>query len=124
MGDYVPINEGGDQFTMTASAAITGGQVLESTGDGTVAPTASAASLKVIGVAAHDAASGAVVSVYGLFTIHETVVAGTTLVAGNQVQAGAAGTLAVLGGTPAPGQNIGVCIKGAAAAAKARWIGR
>lgn len=124
MGDYTPVIEAGDQFTMVASTAITGGQLVESTGDGTVGAVVTAASLKVVGVAAADVASGAQVSVYGLFTIHETIVAGTTLVAGNQVQAGAAGTLAVLGGSPVPGQNIGVCIKGAAAAAKARWIGR
>lgn len=121
MGDYVPVIESGDQFTLTASAAITGGQILENTGDGTVGP-AGAASVKVIGVAAHDAASGQPVSIYGLFTIHETVVGTGNLTAGQNVQAGANGVVVTT--AAAVMASFGVCIKGATATNKARWIGR
>lgn len=123
MPDYTPVYEAGDQLNKTASAGITGGQILEVTGDGTVGPAA-VTSLKVVGVAATDYLSGQRVSMYGLFTEHETVVVGTTLVAGDPVKAGASGALAKwVTGTDAPGAQIGVCTLGAAAAAKARWIG-
>lgn len=121
MGDYTPVIESGDQFTLVTSAAVTGGQLVESTGDGTVGP-AGAASLKVIGVAAHDAASGAQLSIYGLFTTHETVAGTGGISAGNNVQAGAAGTVVTT--TAALLASFGVCIKGATATNKARWIGR
>jgi hypothetical protein len=121
MGDYTPVIEAGDQFTQTASATITGGQILENTGDGTVGP-AGAASVKVVGVAAHDAASGTPVSVYGLFTVHETVAGTGGLTAGQNVQAGAAGTIVTT--AAAVLASFGVCIKGATATNKARWIGR
>lgn len=121
MGDYSPINADGDEFTLTASAAITGGQILESTGDGTVGP-AGAASVKVVGVAAHDAASGQPISVLCLFTIHETVTGTGGMAAGNNVQAGAAGTVVTT--AAAVLASFGICIKGATVGLKARWIGR
>lgn len=122
MGDYIPVYADNDQFTRTASAAITGGQLVEVTGNGTVGP-AGAASTKVIGVAAHDAASGAKVSVYCRDTLHETTV-GTSgdMLAGDQVKAGAAGTI-VKDASPAVLVTIGVCTTGATATNLAQWMG-
>jgi hypothetical protein len=64
MSDYLPVYTPGQAFTLTASAAITGGQLLEVTGSGTVGPAA-AGSVKVVGVAAFDCASGARITVWG-----------------------------------------------------------
>jgi predicted RecA/RadA family phage recombinase len=58
MADYLPKRKPGQAIPMTASAAITGGQLVRVSGSGTVAPT-SAASADWLGVAAQDAASGA-----------------------------------------------------------------
>lgn len=58
MADYLPRYTPGDAITQTASAAITGGRLVEVSATGTVA-TAGDASNKVVGVAAADvAASG------------------------------------------------------------------
>jgi len=58
MADYLPRYTPGDAITQTASAAITGGRLVEVSATGTVA-TAAADSAKVVGVAAADvAASG------------------------------------------------------------------
>jgi Uncharacterized conserved protein (DUF2190) len=120
MADYVPYHSPGHEITQTASAAITGGQTLMNSGPGTVAPAA-AASLKYIGVAAHDAASGdkvTVISVVG--AIHETTAQGA-ITAGDLLKVGTiAGTVAALGvGTF--DQFIGVAITTVADGATARW---
>lgn len=122
MGDYTPPGVSPDTWTQTASAVITGGQLLIQTGDNTVGP-ATAGSLKVVGVAAHDAPSGGRVTVYGLDSIHETVVdAAGDVLASNPVMAGAAGKIAK-DAAPAVLKTIGVCIVGATAGNKARWLG-
>lgn len=121
MGDYTPPGVSPDTWTQTAGAPITGGQILIQSGDNQVSP-ATAAALTVVGVAASDCPTGGRCTVYGLDSIHETVVAGATIAAGNPVMTGAAGTL-TLDGAPAVLKTIGICIVGAAAAAKARWIG-
>lgn len=74
MADYTPVNGAnqGDTATFTAGASITGGQVLVFTGPDTVSPAAGA-SQAVAGVAGHDAASGAQVTVFmGAGVVHET----------------------------------------------------
>ena len=126
MADYLPVYmNGADPFTMTASAAITGGQVVFASGDGTVAPTAGANGA-AIGVAQNDAANGGLVTVWPLSGVmHET-----TTPAG--VTAGAALTSSTAGGVDsgtlatiaAAGTHIGTAVTPAAAAAKCRWIGR
>ncbi len=126
MSDYLPVYSGGMQpFGMTASATITGGQVLIASGVGTVAPAAGADG-KVIGVAGNDAASGARVAVWPIPGLtHETVTpAGVT--AGNALASAASGgvdsgTLATLA---AAGTLIGTATTTATAGNKCRWVGR
>lgn len=126
MADYVPVYYGGaEPYTMTASATITGGQVLVASGVGTVAPS-SGASGAFVGVAAHDATSGQRVTVWPIpGVVHETttpagVTAGAALAsaASGGVDSGTLGTLA------AAGHLIGTAISTAALGAKVRWIGR
>lgn len=63
MAEYVPLFKPGQAVTRQASAAITGGQLVRVSGNGTVAPT-TAASADWFGVAAFDAANGAHVGVF------------------------------------------------------------
>ncbi|MEV0306529.1 capsid cement protein [Nonomuraea fuscirosea] len=126
MADYLPVHRNGaDPFTMTASSAVVGGQVLAASGVGTVAPTAGPSGA-AIGVAQHDAPTGGLVTVWPISgVIHETVSpAGVT--------AGAALTSSTSGGidpgtlatVAAAGTHIGTALTTAAAGTKARWIGR
>lgn len=112
MADYLPLYKPGQSLPYTASATITGGQLVEVTGSGTVGP-AGAASLKVVGVAAFDAVSG------DRLTIHtggvQRVLAATGgVTAGDVVSAGAAGTVAPIG-AGAFGTKIGIALTTAAA---------
>jgi len=115
MADYAPVYSGGvEPFTATTSAAVTGGRVLEVSGNGTVAH-AGAASTVAVGVAAHDAASGARVTVWPLANVvHElsapgaiTAAAGVVTAAAGEVAtatiatAAAAGTLIGIAATTA-----------------------
>lgn len=128
MADYTPVYTGGvDPMTKTTSAAVTGGQLLEVTGASTVA-AAAAASAKVVGVAAHDAASGARVTVWPLTNCeHEiTVVAAATVTAGDGVISGAAGTAntGVIATQAAAGALLGIATTTATAPNKVRFVGR
>lgn len=116
MPNYVPLYKPGASLPYTASVAITGGQLLEVTGSGTVGP-AGAASLKCVGVAAFDVASGARVTIHagGVQRI-AAAVGGVT--AGDIVAAGAAGTVAPIG-AGAFGAKIGIALTAAAAGAVA-----
>ena len=100
--EYLPIYKPGQAFTLKASAAITGGQLVEVTGVGTVGP-AGAASVKVVGIAAFDAAQNDNVTIYAGGVQH--ALASGAVAAGAVVQAGAAGTVAA--GTTAP---VGVAL--------------
>lgn len=108
MADYLPKFKPGQTFTGQASADVTGGRLLEVTGSKTYAH-AGAASVKVIGVAGQDTASGDDV------TIHrggvQRLTASGVIAAGAQVQAAADGQIAA--GTTAP---IGVALTAAATA--------
>ena len=91
MAEYLPLHDDGDAITRSASAAITGGQLVSVSGSGTVAPSG-AADVPWLGVAAFDAASGADVTVFtgGV----QRIVAGTGgVTAGQLVHAGASGTV-------------------------------
>ena len=110
MADYTPFLGKPQHVTMTASGAVTGGQVLKFSDASTVS-AADANCTTYAGVAAHDAASGAAVTVLmGAGVIHETVAAAVTA-AGAQVYAGSA-TAGELGAANT-GFNvaIGVAIK-------------
>jgi hypothetical protein len=125
MADYTPVYSGGVvPFTATTSASVTGGRLVEVSGDGTVA-TAGAGSLVVVGVAAHDAASGAKVTVWPLDNcVHELVSSGA-IVAAAGVVAGAAGVV-VTGGvaaSAAAGTLLGIAAT-TAASNKVRVVGR
>jgi len=128
MTDYSPVAGNGSlPFTMTASVALTGGQLAVVTGVNTVGP-AGAASTLCVGVAAHDAAIGARVTLWPLDgLIHESVTpAGVT--AGQGVQTAAAGTVdTVTTSIPAGAAAatlLGIAITTATAGLKVRWIGR
>lgn len=126
MADYVPVYTGGvDPFSATASAAITGGQLVENTGVNTVGP-AGAASTKVVGVAAFDVASGGRVTVFPLAPVIHEVTASGTVTAGDGVAAAASGqvaTVAVATGAAA-GTLIGTAVTTATTGNKVRFIGR
>jgi hypothetical protein len=123
MADYTKVHPAGP-FTSTASAAITGGQLVEVTGVNTVGP-AGAGSIKVVGQACHDAASGADVTVDGDYAIREAVVAGAGVVAGVRLKAAAAGAVALyVDGTDAVTLVVGVALNTAADTATVRYQGR
>lgn len=123
MAEYTPVfATGGAPITLQASATVTGGRLVENTGNGTVGP-AGAASTKVIGVAAFDAASGAKVDVWPLpGVVHETTASGA-VAAGDGLAAGAAGVVSTIGAGTFQ-QLIGVALAAAADTATCRYIGR
>ena len=128
MADYTPpFPNGITTSTHTTSATVTGGQILEVTATGTVGP-ATAATVKPMGVAAHDAASGARVTVWPLTSvIHEiTVVAAATVTAADAVMTGTAGTVntVAVATAAAAGTLIGTALTTASAPNKVRFIGR
>lgn len=103
MADYSPIFVGPPPYTSTAAATITGGQVLEVAASGTVQP-ASAASVAVVGIAAFDAATNALVTVFrgGV----QSLVANGTVTAAQQVESAGSGQVRTL----AAGRAIGVAL--------------
>ncbi|MEV0584100.1 capsid cement protein [Nonomuraea sp. NPDC050310] len=126
MADYLPVFPNGmEPFTMTASAAVTGGQVVFASGVGTVAPTAGANGAS-IGVAAGDAGVGARVAIWPLSgVVHETTTpAGVT--AGAAVTSSTAGGVdsSTLATVAAAGTHLGTALTTATATNKVRWIGR
>lgn len=118
MADYTPVYTGGVKpFTATTSAAVVGGNVLIVSGNGTVSAS-TADSAVVVGVAGHDAASGARVTVWPLDgCVHELVASGAITAAGG-VNADAAGQVKASGtGIPtqaAAGALIGTALTTAA----------
>lgn len=112
MAEYLPIYKPGQAITLKASATITGGQLVEVTGSGTVGP-AGAASTKVVGVAAFDAATNDNVTIYSGGVQHATASGAVT--AGDVVQAAASGQVA--SGSTAP---LGIALTTAANGADVR----
>lgn len=125
MAENTPIfTSGGAPMTMQASATVTGSRLVENTGgtaNGTVGP-AGAASVKVVGYAAFDAASGAKVDVWPLAgNVFEILCTGT-VAAGDNLAAAVNGTVApIAAGTF--GQLVGVALTGATDA-NIRFLGR
>jgi hypothetical protein len=126
MADYSPVYAAGVlPFTMTTSGAVTGGQVLVASGASTVAASG-AGSLVAVGVAAHDAASGARVNIWPLNNvIHEIVATGTVTVLDGIATAasGTVATVAIATGAAA-GSLIGHALTTATNPNKVRFIGR
>jgi hypothetical protein len=123
MAEYTPRHPGTTApITKQASATVTGGRLVEVTGTDTVGP-AGAASVKVFGVAAHDAATGAKVVVWPLPGIAHRVTGAGAIAAGDNLAAGAAGVVApIAAGTF--GQLVGVATAAAADGATVHFIGR
>lgn len=95
MADYVPLYKPGQATTETvATTAVVGGRLVEVNGVGTIGP-AGAASLKVLGVAAFDAAVGEKVTVHcgGV----QRLTASAAITAGDLVAAAATGKIAAIG---------------------------
>jgi len=116
MADYLPVRIPGKALVVPASAAVTGGQLVQVSGSNTCAATA-AASAAWLGVAAFDVASG------GLLTIHcggtQELTASGDITAGDIVVAAAAGAVAT-NATPGSGQQVGIALTTAASGAKVR----
>lgn len=95
MAEKQPHYAPGRNVSFTASATITGGQLVEVTGNMTVGP-AGAASTKVIGVAERDAVSGASLTVSLTGPVWDLTATGA-IAAGDVLCAAAAGTVAPIG---------------------------
>ncbi len=115
MAEYLPIFKPGQAITLKASAAITGGQVVEVTGAGTVGP-AGANSTKVVGVAGFDAAINDYVTVYA-GGVQNCTSAGV-ITAGDLVAAAASGNVAT-NAAPAVGVQIGIALSTTTGASQA-----
>lgn len=130
MADYSPVNACGVQpFTATTSAIVVGGTLLAVSGSSTVA-TAGALSAIVVGVAAHDAASGASVTVWPIDGVIHEVVAANNITQGQGIQSAASGqadpATTSLATQAAAGTLIGVALASVTAGSSAvvRFLGR
>jgi len=110
LADYTPVFTGGVvPWTATTSGAVVGGNVLAVSGAGTVAQ-AGAASTVVCGVAAHDAASGAQVTVWPLDGCIHRLVAANAITATGGIQTAAAGQVDPVTTSIAAGSAAGTLI--------------
>lgn len=111
--DYSPVFFPADTFSVTTSGAVTAGQALVVSGDGTVAAS-SGASVAFVGIAAFDAASGADVTLLNE-GVHILAASGA-ITAGELVTTAAAGAVATQGAASAANdvQCIGVALTTAA----------
>jgi hypothetical protein len=127
MAEYIAQHAPGHDITLTASAAITGGQLLVISGDDTVAPSAGTDE-SWVGVATTDADSGARVGITSGGVQRLTAAAAIT--AGDLVVPAAAGQVAPIPAvdatapTTADANNtraiVGLALAGAAAGAPTR----
>jgi uncharacterized protein DUF2190 len=126
MADYTPVYANGVKpFTATTSAAVTGGRVLLVSGDGTVAHASAGTDATCVGVAAHDAASGARVTVWPLNGVVHELAAPSAITAGAGVVSAVNGQVATatIATAAAAGTLLGVAAT-TAASNKVRVIGR
>lgn len=84
MADYTPVALPGQTWTFTAGGTLTGGDLVEVTGNNTVSKVATLASTAFVGVANNDATSGGRVTVTLSKAIHESLADGT-ITAGSQL---------------------------------------
>jgi hypothetical protein len=126
VADYTPVALPGQSYTFTASNTIFGGDAVEITGPNAVGRIATAASVKYIGVAGHDAVNGVKVTVIMQGPMHESVAEGT-VTAGDQLVSSSVGgrhvkTLAAIavdvGASPTQG-SINTAINGSVASLRA-----
>lgn len=106
MADYLPLFKPGQAITRRASAAITGGQMVVVTGNGTVGPSAGA-SAAFVGVAAQDVANGDDVTVFSGGV--QRPLASGAITAGDIVVTAASGRV-VTNAAPGAGQQVGVAL--------------
>lgn len=112
MGDYTPVQPTGAIVTFTASADVTGGQLVEVTGDMEVGP-AGAGSIKVAGVASCDCPAGSELAVFTPAANVEEVEVAASVEAGDHLKAAAAGTVTEFTvGTDSEPARLGLCIQG------------
>lgn len=114
MADYLPIRIPGQALVATASAAITAGQVVEVSGNDTVAP-AGADSAKWLGVAAFNAVAGDRLTVHCGGT--QAPIAAGAVTAGDTVAVAADGKVATAAGTEAA---VGIALTTATDGAEVR----
>ena len=130
MTDYIPKSaNGAAPFTLKTSGVVAQGTLVTVSGTSTVA--ASTTGGHSIGVAGHDAASGALLTIWPLHNvIHVTQIQDSQTLAGNSpVIAGTTGFVSTgtLATVAAAGTLLGVCIAGATGSDStptyATWIG-
>ena len=111
--DYSPVYAPGQSFSATTSGAVTAGQALVVSGDGTMTAS-STASVAFVSIAAFDAASGADVTVLS-GGVHVLASSGA-ITAGELVTTAASGAVATQGAASAANdvQCIGVALTTAA----------
>jgi len=113
MAEYLPLHDEGP-ITRSASAAITGGQLLYVSGSGTVAPT-TVATPAWVGVAGFDANPNDNVTVWS-DDVQRCIAGAGGVTAGSLVEASAAGTVVNQAATGAlPGNAVGLALTTAAA---------
>lgn len=95
MADYLPKIESGKPFTLSASAAVTGGRLVVASGASTVAHSVDD-SANVVGVAGFDAGIGESVTVYPRPGVHRLTASGA-IAAGARVAADASGKVQTIG---------------------------
>lgn len=104
-------------MSLTAGAVITGGQLVSITAADTVSPCA--VNGVIFGIAGHDAAMGAPVTVHmGAGVVHETPAAANVTAAGVALYCGAAGQITPTAGT---GPVAGYSVRTATSPANVRW---
>jgi hypothetical protein len=110
MGDYTESNAPAWHRTYTASAAITGAALVVLTAANTVTTAAGTANEPVVGIAAHDAASGDTVTV-ARGGIQRPIAAGT-ITLGSYVKSAASGQVTTfVVGTDNPVAALGIAIE-------------
>ncbi|AKF14365.1 scaffolding protein [Mycobacterium phage Phayonce] len=112
MAEYAPHYFPADRLPLTTSAATTAGQVVRVSGNKTVAPVSAAAS-GCLGVAAHDAASGAPVVVY-TEGVHQVAASGAIAAGSDVVGATGGGVAAFDDETHTADQIVGTALAAAA----------
>lgn len=111
MADYVPVFKPGADITMTAGAAITGGELVVVSAANTVIKSAGA-NAAWLGVATQDVASGEKVAVTcgGV----QELTAGGAIAAGANVISAAAGKVVTIGSETNYGRVVGTALTAAA----------
>lgn len=111
MADYLPKFKPGAAVTFTTTADVTGGRLVDLTGNNTIGP-AGADVADVVGVAGFDVLSGEKVTVYCRPTGVHRLVANGAIAAGAKVISATGGKIATIGAGTNP---IGIALEAAAA---------